>query len=249
MTKLDTETISLNQIAQHYLNVRDKPASLSKTLHDAINTVFIKRWNEDNDSKPFRTAIIVKSSNNSNGKYNVIRGRRAAIYNMLCLFSFLDTASIKRIFQLCEKTRHSPLNRRLDVFDGYKKPWHFAYFGFDIKKTRIKKIEQQLLDPSFDFYTQQLESPFDKVANLSDDISLLFYLYDDNINWYSIKQQFQSAQIAFSNNDYNTAHNILIKIKNDLAIRLPIVESLLQQTIDIKQENKDAWEYLQEILN
>jgi hypothetical protein len=254
---LDTEVESINQIAKLFIKQRESD-SFPKELHDTLNNIFTKGHVESGDKHAsklqalaFRKAVItvVKREFNNRVEHKVIRGRKAAIYNALCLYTLIGTAGTKKVFQEYYATK-SFVNKRdfklLDVFAKKELSAEMLFFG--VSQSSFNNIKSKLLDKNFDLYTQKLPSPFERLKVGEFELSPLSVLYDRDINWQRFIETYIKADKKLKSKEYIEAKNILKNVTDKRLLELSLVKELSASIDSQIDENKEAWEYLQTIL-
>ena len=252
---LDCEALSLQQIALRAIHVT-RAMRLPKTIHDEINTVFIKKSSsKSNVKEPFREVVVrCQEISNSNNKYQVIRGASAAIYNMLCLSYFLKTDDIKRVFRHYYETRTSPDKRVFSMLFNQEKQRLLASFWFGINDEYVKMVETQLLSPSFDIFTKKLSSPFYHEEKEKEDLLSLLALKSKPkdefyVDWNLFSVEYKKAEEAFENKKIEQAKNILKALTEKSPVEISAITTLLAKVDAVEKENDEAWAYLQELKN
>lgn len=244
---LQTEELSIGQIALRFLT-SDSSITLPKKIHDMLQTVLTKR---SGDGLNFRKSIVTQTQNNNSIKHDVIRGRTAAIYNILCLYVFMETKDIKQLFKHYDDTRKDSDRAKRDFSMLYhnEQANYLAYMCFGVEVEHIKAIESCLLDKAFDLFRERLPSPFVGVSKENKDLSPLLTIVNDGIDWAGYRKLYQEADELFELKRYDEAKDILIQLDRSVVIKLPVVDSLRRKISMIEDEGNEAWEYLQKIYN
>lgn len=244
MTKLlDTEFLSIRQTATMFISADDR-YSLPKELHDALNNIFTKGSHPD--TIKFRKAIILsKEKINGNTTHEIIRGRKASIYNALCLFAIIGTGATKKLFQHYYDIQQTQKMQNFDVY--LKKRSDKELFFFGINMSLFDEVKSVLCSDKFDLFTKKLQSPF-KHSKKNYDLTPLITLCDPSINWGLFIDNYNNAEMHFKHKAYMDAQEALLKIEDERLLNLPLV-LILKSQIDAEiSEGKEAWDYLQKLL-
>lgn len=244
MTKLlDTEILSIRQTATMFISASDR-YSLPKELHDALNNIFTKGSHPD--TIKFRKAIILsKEKINGNTTHEIIRGRKASIYNALCLFAIIGTGATKKLFQHYYDIQQTQKMQNFDVY--LKKRSDKELFFFGINMSLFDEVKSVLCSDEFDLFTKKLPSPF-KHSKKSYDLTPLITLCDPSINWGLFIDNYNNVEMHFKHKAYMKAQEALLKIEDERLLNLPLV-LILKSQIDAEiSEGKEAWDYLQKLL-
>ncbi|NRA59811.1 MAG: hypothetical protein HRU25_02660 [Psychrobium sp.] len=245
---IDTEVLTIGQFALGFLT-QDRSVSLPKKIHDMLQNVLTKRGG---DALRYREAIVLKvpvkdPTSKNTERHQVIRNRSYAIFNILCLYAFMDTKNIKCLFQHYYETRHDPSARDFSMLHQQQQSQYLAYFCFGIDMAQIAKIEHRLLDVKFDLFTQKLPSPFNE--NSEGDLSPLLIKVSEAIDWTSYRVLYQQAEDCFEQKDFCRAKSLLTQLDQQALITLPVVDSLRRKISRIEDESQEAFDYLQNLLN
>ncbi|MBB1419678.1 hypothetical protein H5187_20760 [Pseudoalteromonas sp. SG44-1] len=255
---VDTEIELIPQIAKLY--IRQKVSdTLPKELHDTLNNIFTKGHKESTDKHvsnsrllEYRKAIIAPSLPNYGKRveHRVIRGRRASIYNALCLYTLVGTAGTKKIFQEYYVTKSSVNKREFKLLDLFaKKELSAEMLFFGVSQSSFDNIKNKLIDDNFNLFTEQLPSPFQSLKASHTDLSPLGVLYDRDVNWHSFIESYIKADKKLKSKECMEAKSILQNVTDKRLLQLPLVKELTASIDSQIDENKDAWEYLQNILS
>ncbi|MBB1398605.1 MULTISPECIES: hypothetical protein [unclassified Pseudoalteromonas] len=255
---LDTEVESINQIARFFIK-QNEADSFPKELHDTLNNIFTKGHVHSVDSHTsksqalaFRKAVITveKRESNNRAEHKVIRGRKPAIYNALCLYALIGTAGTKKVFQEYYTPKSSNNKREFELLDLFaKKELSAEMLFFGVSQSSFDNIKNKLIDDNFNLFTEQLPSPFQYLKAGNTDLSPLGVLYDRDVNWHSFIKTYIKADKKLKSKECMEAKNILQNVTDKRLLQLPLVKELSASIDSQIDENKDAWEYLQNILN
>lgn len=245
---IDTEELTIGQFALRFL-AQDSRLKLPKKIHDMLQNVLTKR---SGDALRYREVIVLKTvvknpTSKDTDRHLVIRNRSHAIFNILCLYAFMETKNIKQLFQHYYETRNGVGTRDFSMLYQQQQSQYLAYFCFGIDMERIEVIEQHLLDPKFDLFTQKLPSPF--YSENLDDLSPLLVMVGEGIDWASYQQLYQQAEDCFEKKDFSRAKLLLTQLEQQAVVILPVVDSLRRKIKNIEDESQEAFDYLQQILN
>lgn len=244
----DVEIISINDIARIALS--DQNIKLPKGIHDALQNIFTKvRQNENNDNVKFRTQIIQSATHNSRDKHQVIKGKRNAIYNALCLLYLIGTGETKKLFQHYYNTKQAPDKRDFSILTVESDEQHLQFFCLGIVRENIEEIIDKLSSTEFDLFADKLPSPFSHNPQNKYDLTPMLKLYNAKIPWKEYMESYQKAEMYFSKKMFTEAQVVLTKLEETAFLRLPIVEHLNMKIRAEELENQEAWNYLQKILN
>jgi hypothetical protein len=244
----ETENISINELARRALS--DKSITLPKKIHDALQNIFTKtRKNENSDNVKFRGQLIQSAEHNSAGKHEIIKGKKNAIHNALCLLYILGTGETKKLFQHYYSTKNTPDKRDFSILAAQSEKQHLEFFCLGVKRENIEEITQHLLSTKFDLFTDKLPSPFSCNSDNKYDLTPMLRLYEQDIPWKEYMVNYQKAEAFFSQRKLVEAKKILCKLEETAILRLPIVEYLHIKIEAEEKELKDARNYLQKILN
>lgn len=245
MTKLlDTEFLSIRQTATMFISADDS-YSLPKELHDALNNIFTKGSKSD-DTVKFRKAIILsKEKINEKMTHEIIRGRKASIYNALCLYAIIGTGATKKLFQHYYELQQTKKKQNFDAFLKKRSDKELLFFG--INMSLFDEVKSVLCSNEFDLFTKKLPSPF-KHSKKTYDLTPLITLCDPSINWGLFIDNYNNAEMHFKHKAYMEAQETLLKIEDERLLNLPLV-LILKCQIDAEiSEGKEAWDYLQKLL-
>ena len=245
---IDTEELTIGQFALRFLT-QDCLLKLPKKIHDMLQNVLTKR---EGDALRYREVMVLKTAiknptSKDTDRHQVIRNRSHAIFNILCLYAFMDTKHIKLLFQHYYETRRSVSKRNFSMLYHQQQTQYLAYFCFGIDMERIGLIEQHLFDPHFDLFTQKLPSPFS--GDNLEDLSPLLVMVAQEIDWASYQALYQQAEYCFEQKDFGRAKMLLTQLEQLAVVTLPVVDSLRCKITKIEDESQEAWDYLQQILN
>lgn len=244
MTKLlDTEILSIRQTATMFISADDR-YSLPKELHDALNNIFTKK--SSSETVKFRKAIVIsKEEINKKTTHEIIRGRKASIYNALCLYAIIGTGATKKLFQHYYDIQQTKKKQNFDVY--LKKRSDKELFFFGINMDLFDEVKSILCSDEFDLFTEKLPSPF-KHSKKSYDLTPLITLCDPSVNWGQFIDHYNSAEINFKHKAYIEAQETLFKIEDERLLNLPLVKILKCQIDAEIIESNEAWDYLQKLL-
>lgn len=255
---VDTEVESITQIAKLYIRQSDSD-TLPKELHDALNNIFTKGHKKSEDTHvsnsstlEYRKAVISTKEVQFSKRveHRVIRGRRASVYNALCLYSLIGTAGTKKVFQDYYIAKSFTDKREFKLLDEFaKKELSTEMLFFGVSQSSFDNIKSKLFDKNFDLFTQQLPSPFQRFKADNVDLSPLSLLYDRCINWQSIIETYTKSDKKFKSKEYIEAQNTLQNVADKRLLNLPLFKELSANIDSQINENNEAWEYLQNILN
>lgn len=255
---VDTEVESITQIANLYIK-QSYSDTLPKELHDALNNIFTKGHKKSEDTHvsnsstlEYRKAVISTKEVQFSKRveHRVIRGRRATVYNALCLYSLIGTAGTKKVFQDYYIAKLFTDKREFKLLDEFaKKELSTEMLFFGVSQSSFDNIKSKLLDKNFDLFTNQLPSPFQRLKADDVDLSPLSLLYDRGINWQSVIETYTKSDKKFKSKEYIEAQNILQKVADKRLLKLPLFKELSANIDSQINENNEAWEYLQNILN
>ena len=255
---LEIETETIPSIAKLYINSAPSD-TLHKELHDALNNIFTKGHKDSDDSHvskrgvlEYRKAMIIsqKAIQVSRLEHRVIRGRKASIYNALCLYTLLGTAGTKKVFHEYYSSRFKKDKREFKLLNTLsKKELSTEMLFFGVSQRSFDNIKNKLLDDSFDLFTDKLPSPFQSLKNNETDLSPLAVLYDRDINWQKFIEIYIQSDKNFKAKKYIEAKDTLQEISDKRLLRLSLVKALSANVNAAINENEEAWEYLQNILN
>lgn len=235
---------SISSIALSFLYLeRNKQKKLPEKLRNQLNSVLTKRV----DNKSFTQCIIkinTMASKEAKDKHLIIRGRSPAIYNILCLFSIYDTATIKKIFQHYHETARCK-NKRSFSFITLIQNNPLPYFFYDVNIEYPSLVKTKLLDNSFDLFTMKLPSPFIHSPN---SLFPLLQMVEVTYDWPKIQQHYEQAESYFNNKEYLLAQSSLQKLSNEFPNNFPPASSLQLKINNILQESKDGLDYLNSLL-
>jgi hypothetical protein len=244
----DTEILSINELARRALS--EKSIILPKRIHDALQNIFTKtRKNENSDNVKFRGQLIQSAGHNLPGKHEVIKGKKNSIYNALCLLYIIGTGETKKLFQHYYSTQHVPEKRDFSMLAVQSEQQHLEFFCLGIVMENIEKITQCLLSPEFDLFSDKLPSPFSCNSDNRYDLTPMLRLYQQDIPWKEYMASYQKAEDYFLEKKLIEAKQVLCELEETAIIRLPIVEYLNVKIKSEEAETKEAWDYLQKILN
>jgi hypothetical protein len=244
----DTEILSINDFARRALS-KDS-ITLPKGIHDALQNIFTKiRKNENNDNVKFRGQLIQSVAYNLSCKHEVIKGKQNSIYNALCLLYLIGTGETKKLFQHYYDTQHVPAKRDFSILTVQSDQQHLEFFCLGVVRENIEEITQQLLLTEFDLFTDKLLSPFSHNSKNKYDLTPMLKLYQQDIPWKEYMPSYQKAEVYFAKKQFIEAKQVLSELEKTAILRLPIVEYLNIKIKAEEAESKDAWNYLQTLLN
>ena len=244
----DIELISINEFARRFLS--PEKITLPKAIHDALQNIFTKhRKGENNDNVKYRSLVIKSSEQQSQPKNEVIKGKSAAIYNALCLLYLIGTGETKKLFQHYYNTRSTPEKRDFSVLVRESERQYLEFFCLGIVRENIDKITNCLLSNEFDLFTKKLPSPFYSNSGDENDLTPMLKLYQQDIPWKEYMECYEKAEMYFSEKKLEEAKKAIDDLNRISVIRLPIVEYLDVKIKSEEAELKEAWNYLQELLN
>lgn len=244
------EGAKINDLARKFLRRNDtkEKVDLGK-LRMALLTVFVpKHKDKISDAKAFREYVI-HTSKTKPVNYLVIPGKENSIYNALCLIYLIGAGDTRLLFQSYYK--YQKLNRVCDTskLEEQTERQYLEFFCLGIVRERIDEIVESIHSDSFDLFTDKLPSPFSNNSEDNHNISPLMSLFDKPIPWKDYMEQFQIAEELFFNKKHPQAREALKSLDNQALLRLPVVESLNRKIEAEEKENKEAWDYVQNILN
>lgn len=246
MNKLMTEAESIRQIATFFIS-KEPGTQLPKTLHDALNNIFTKG---SGDQIKFREQVVIKEKNgNRHASHGVLKGKKNAIYNALCLYTIIGTNGTKKLFQHYYSTKQFTAKRDFSILNS-QQPQHYLEFScFGISYENIELIEQCLYNPDFDLFSDKLPSPYSTQPDTHSNLTPMLEIYGKGIPWNQYMATYKKAEKCFELKDYDNANKLLEELDQQSAVQLPIVQ-LLQRKISMEiNEANEALEYLQKILN
>ena len=245
---VDVEPITINEFARRFLSKTD--ITLPKAIHDALQNIFTKkRKGENNNNVQYRTLIIKSSTHLLPIKNEVIKGKSAAIYNALCLLYLIGTGETKKLFQHYYSTRSTPEKRDFSILKKESDRQYLEFFCLGIVRENIDKIMACLFSNDFDLFSEKLPSPFYSDLNNKYDLTPMLKLYQKDIPWKDYMERYEKAEMYFNERKLIEAKEVLDKLSEDAFIRLPIIEYLNVKIKAEEAESKEAWDYLQKILN
>jgi hypothetical protein len=244
----DVELLSINEFARRALS--EKPITLPKGIHDALQNIFTKkRKNENNNNVKFRKKLIQSADHNAPGKHELIKGKQNSIYNALCLLYLIGTGETKKLFQHYYDTQHVPSKRDFSILTVQSDQQHLEFFCLGVVRENIEEITQQLRSTEFDLFTDKLSSPFSCNTKSKYDLAPMLRLYQQDIPWKEYMASYQKAERHFAQKQFIEAKQVLCELEKTAILRLPIVEYLNIKIKAEEAESKDAWNYLQTLLN
>lgn len=238
---LQNEPQSFLEIARVCL----KTDKLPKRIHDVLNTFFTKSDN----SNHYRPKIInEKAVGQTQNKHPVLKGKKNAIHNILCIWYLLgDTKTTKQLMQ--EYAQKNVSEKTLNNLIRLTQKQYLEFFCLGVVRENVQKIIACLKSTDFDIFTQKLPSPFSTNKTDQFDISPLLTIYSKDIPWQFYMEQYQQAEEHFNKKRYNEARMILRKLESEAMIRLPIIEALNKNIDAIENEAEEAWNYFQKVLD
>lgn len=249
MSNLKTEVQSIGQIAACFISGRAE-ASLPKKLHDALNNIFTKGHIELNDKLKYRKEVISEEKIvNSNAKYNVLVGKKNAIYNALCLYVIVGTNETKKLFQHYCDTKPLPQKRDFSSLNNQQPHRYLEFSCFGISYDNIKQIETCLYNSDFDLFTDKLISPYSTLPEKPHDLTPMLEIYGKGIPWDRYMLLYKQAEKHFELKEYQDAMRLFEQLNEESIIQLPVVQSLQRKiSMEINEAN-DALKYIQKLMN
>lgn len=248
---MNTRSDSIEHCAKTFLGCNTLPAKIRDALHNILTKGETKNGKK---CKPplntaFRESIKESESSNHNERHFVLPGKQNAIFNILCLWHLVGVTKTKEI--LHKRHRDELKEKDIDELNNVADEHYLQFFCLGIVRSDIEKISNEIMDAKFDIYTQKLTSPFRKNKLDKNDkygISSILHFADKSIPWREYMNQYQKAESLFLGKKLDEA-KLCLKELNDLSmIRLPIIDTLLKKIKADELENKEAFDYLQEIL-
>ena len=245
---IDTEESSIGQLALGFLT-KDPTVKLPKKIHDMLQNVLTKR---EGAHLKYRDVIVLKttvkdSTSQNTDRHQVIRNRSHAIYNILCLYVFMDTSDIKRLFKHYYETKRDVKKQNFSMIYQNQDSQYLAYFCFGVDMDRISAIEEHLLNPDFDLFTQKLPSPFK--GNIEGDLSPLLTIVNEGIDWAGYQDLYRQAEHSFEQKKFDKVKLLLDQLEEQAVVNLPVVDSLRRKINSIEEESQEALDYLQKLLH
>jgi len=158
-----------------------------------------------------------------------------------------DTGKTKSLLQ--EYAKLGICNEALNELIELTKKQYLEFFCLGIVRENVQQIIECLKSPDFDLFTKKLPSPFSSYKTGRSDISPMLVIYSEDIPWESYMTQYQLAEDFFENKNYAKAKETLLDLEAIAVIRLPVIEALNKKINAVELETKEAWDYLQTILN
>ncbi len=246
MNKLMTEVQSIRHIATCFISSELK-VSLPKTLHDALNNIFTKG---KGDQLKYREQVVIEETTGSrNVSHHVLKGKRNAIYNALCLYAILGTSETKKLFQHYYSTKQFIVKRDFSILNSQQSQRYLEFSCFGISYENIKLIEEYLHKADFDLFSDKLPSPYSTLTEQLYDLTPMIEIYGKGIPWDKYMAIYQKAERSYELKEYNNANKLLEELNQESALHLPIVQSLQRKISMELNEANEALEYLQKILN
>jgi len=248
---MNTRPDSIEHCAKIFLGCKTLPVKIRDALHNILTKGETKNGRKCSppSNTAFRDSIKESQSSNRNEKHFVLPSRQNAIYNILCLWHLVGVTKTKEI--LHKRHLHELKEQDMEVLNNVAHEHYLQFFCLGIVRSNIEKISYQLLDKNFDIYTQKLISPFrTKKLDKNDKhgISNILYFADKSIPWREYMDKYQKAESLFLDKKLNEAKLCLNDLNDLSVIRLPIIDTLLKKINAEERENKEAFDYLQEIL-
>ncbi len=242
---MKTEIQSIGQIAVCFLS-KNHEFKLPKTLHDALNNIFTKGTG---DAVKYQKEVIYEEGKvNGNSSFAVIKGKKNAIHNSLCLYALLGTGDTKKLFQHYYSTKQFPAKRDFSILKRRQTQHYLEYSCFGVSYENIKLIEQCLVNENFDLFTDKLPSPYAIQPGENMDLSPMLEIYGKGIPWDRYMEIYKEAEKYYEKRDYKGANKLLDELEQETVIHLPIVEFLKRKITAEIDEANEAMEYLQQIL-
>jgi len=242
------EIQSIRQIATRFISGRAE-ISLPKKLHDALNNIFIKGGN---GKLEYREEIISEEkigSRSGHCSYNVLLGKKNAIYNALCLYVIVGTNETKKLFQHYYKTKSFPKKRDFSSLNNQQPQRYLEFSCFGISYNNIKKIETYLYSSDFDLFTDKLPSPYSISPDQPYDLTPMLEIYGKGIPWERYMMIYKQAEKHFELKEYQEAMRLFDQLNQESVIQLPIVQSLQRKISKEINEANDALKYIQKLMN
>ena len=248
---MNTRSDSIEHWAKTFLGCQTLPDIIRHALHNILTKCEIKDGEKCKSplKTAFRESIKGSESSTSTERHFVLPGKQNGIFNILCLWHLIGVTKTKRILH---KRHHNELKEKdMEVLNQVADEHYLQFFCLGIVRSDVENISKQLLDANFDIYTQKLTSPFrNKKLNKKDKygISSILHFADKSIPWREYMDKYQKAESLFLDKKLNEAKTSLKELKDLSMIRLPIIDTLLKKIDAEERENKEAFDYLQEIL-
>jgi len=248
---MNTRSDSIEHYAKTYLGCKTLPAKIRDALHNIL-TKGETKYGEKCKPPPntaFRESIKESESNNHNERHFVLPGKQNAIFNILCLWHLVGVTKTKEI--LHKRHLDELKEKDMEVLNNVVDEHYLQFFCLGIVRSDIEKISNQLQDSKFDIYTQKLTSPFSTNKLDNNDrygIGSILHFADKSIPWREYMDKYQKAESLFLGKKLDEAKMCLKELSALSMIRLPIIDTLLKKIEADEHENKEAFDYLQQIL-
>ena len=248
---MNTRSDSIEHWAKTFLGCKILPAKIRDALHNILTKGESKNGKKCAPplNTAFRESIKESQSSNRNERHFVLPGKQNAIFNILCLWHLIGVTKTKRI--LHKRHLNELKEKDMDVLNNVADEHYLQFFCLGIVRSDVENITNQLLDANFDIYTQKLTSPFrTKKLDKNDkhNINSILYFADNSIPWREYMDKYQKAESLFLGKKLGEAKTCLKELNDFSMIRLPIIDTLLKKINAEERENKEAFDYLQEIL-
>lgn len=247
----NSNTNSIRYLACMYLNLDNKP--LPEKIRNLLNTVLIKE-----DKKiTFRSQLLDTTQSNGGSRkpsHSIKQGKEATVYNTLIFLALIDSTKTRELLENCfnrEKIKclefKSSLNQLLQISTNN---WP-RLFCLGINEQSLDTLKSQLLDSSFDVFSNKLDSPFTATDNKNNQKTraILSANFDENMPWPKYQQTCKDANELFQQNKINEAQQLLLNLQQETPIVLPQAAVLLNVIEQKIAEAKEAADYIKKLLN